>query len=85
MLSQTARYVIADASDFGHMSGWGWGWMIGGWLMMISVVALIAWAVRSSAGPQRRPYGPEDILAERFARGDLSKEEYEERRSVLRG
>ncbi|MEY8829753.1 SHOCT domain-containing protein [Sedimentitalea sp. XS_ASV28] len=86
-----------DVPDYwyGHpMMGWGGGWggMIFGPFFMIIVLALvIALAVvlvrwigepRSGAGPTGgRP--PIDILKERFARGEIDKEEFEERRRVL--
>jgi putative membrane protein len=81
--------LLADTDGY-HMDGWGGGWM---WLlgmpMMIGFVVLIAWLVRAgsgSAGPARRE--PTDrgreILAERFAKGELSKEEYRDRISELR-
>lgn len=69
------------------MWGYGFGWF--GWLLMVAwwalVVAGIAWLVRSLSdrrddadlGSARR------ILDERFAAGELSVEEYEERRRVL--
>lgn len=57
--------------------------MFGGWLILIAAVALIAWAFRSAGSVSRRDT-PEDILAERFARGEISREEYDERLSVLR-
>jgi putative membrane protein len=50
------------------------------------LVALIVWAVRQStpASGQGRP-DPTTILEERFARGEISKEEFEESRRVLKG
>ncbi len=80
------------------MMGWyGWGW--GGWLVM-SLVMLVFWAlviagvvalVRSSRSQDRRPPGdgaPGDeagrILAERFARGELTEEQYTHQRDLLR-
>ncbi|MGD9471172.1 MAG: SHOCT domain-containing protein [Novosphingobium sp.] len=80
-----------------HMMGWhgGWGGMILGPLLMILVpVALIIavlLAVRrfwpSSTGPssaqQTVLQTPLDILKERFARGDIDKQEYEDRRRIL--
>lgn len=76
-----------------HM--WGDGpWMFVGPLMMIvflaAIVAAIILMVRWIGGPghstgQRSSAGraPLDILKERFARGEIDKEEYEDRRRTL--
>jgi putative membrane protein len=77
------------------MGGWGWYGMIFGSLFMILwlavVIAVVVLIVRWLAGPwhgtppSQTPPGrtPLDILKERFARGEIDKEEYEERRRVL--
>ena len=73
------------------MMWWGGdGW--GGWIPMTismivfwgAVIALVAWVVRrpdSGRGPARPD--PKTILEERFARGEIDREELEERRRVL--
>ncbi|MDE1943689.1 MAG: SHOCT domain-containing protein [Betaproteobacteria bacterium] len=70
----------------------GWGGMILGPLLMIFVPAvliagllLVLWRFRPpSTGPSSAsPQSPLDILKERFARGEIDKEEYEERRRIL--
>jgi putative membrane protein len=80
-----------------HMMGWGGGWygMIFGPLFMILVLAVVivvaVLLVRWLGGPwhgtasHQLPPGraPLDILKERFARGEIDKEEFEERRRVL--
>ena len=57
-----------------------------GWTMMIvfwvAVVALIVWAVRSTAST-RRESEPIDILDRRFALGEIDGDEYEKRRRTL--
>lgn len=77
---------------------WGWGWMIFGSLMMLvfwgGLIALIVLAVRgltSSGKREDRPPQPPvhseqtalDILKIRYARGEISTEEYEEMRRRL--
>jgi putative membrane protein len=70
-----------------HDSGWAWVWMT---VMMVAfwafVVVAVAWVARSlrnpaeggrSAGPLAR--SPQDILAERYARGEIDSEEYQRR------
>lgn len=81
----------------GHwQSNWNWGWghMIFGSLMMIlfwgSIVLVIVLAVRWIGGgfsqgsvPPAPHKTPLDILQERFARGEIDKEEFEERKRML--
>ena len=74
----------AHMSD--HMSGWGWGMMGFVWLFVVLIMALVAWGVwavarRGSSRPIRG--GALAVLGERFARGDISPEEYRERREIL--
>ncbi len=80
----------------GHEGMWhgGWGGMILGPLMMIIFVAvivvLVVLAVRWLGGPGARaqqPTGraPLEILEERFARGEIEREEFEARRGALGG
>jgi putative membrane protein len=86
----------ADRYAYGqHMMWWGGGWngMIFGPLFMILVlalvIALVVLLIRWLGGPWQRatPQSPGrtplDILKERFARGEIDKNEYEERRRVL--
>jgi putative membrane protein len=69
---------------------WGDGWGLGMvlvWLLFIGViVAGIVLAIRgSSERPSGRGSGKSalEILDERFARGEIDREEYEERKRVL--
>ena len=81
-----------------HMMGWGGGWggMLFGPLFMILVLAgviavavlLVRWGSGSWSGTQpphhpRPGRTPLDILKERYARGEIDKAEFEERRRVL--
>lgn len=85
--------VLADAGDgWDHMGGWGGGWMwLWGLATMVLFVVLIVWLVRASGGVPSAAPGPErppadrarEILAERYARGELSTEEYRERAGEL--
>lgn len=77
---------------------WDGGWTWGGWVlmsvMMIGFWALIVWAVLAFVGSfrdrepheSRRPrdLDPEEILAGRFARGEIDVEEYHRRLEALR-
>ena len=78
-----------------HMGEWGWGWghMIFGSLFMllfwaaiiVGIVVVIRWLVgagHTAAGSPRFDAAL-DILRERFARGEIDKEEYDERKRHL--
>src|SRR5262245_11260034 len=80
--------------DGPHMWGAGWhGWFFGSIMMAVLVTALIALIVvlawRAGGGMHAHPphlpaaKTPLDILKERFARGEIDKTEFEERRRVL--
>ena len=72
-----------------------WGWMGWGSLMPViwlAVLGLIAWAIVSAVrGPSRNVLGRSsggrsnaiEALKERYARGDISREEYERMRKEL--
>ncbi|MDN3519044.1 SHOCT domain-containing protein [Aquisalimonas lutea] len=73
----------------------GWGHMLFGGLMMVlilgAVIGLIAVVVRSLAGTGTVPPARErergrsalDILDERYARGEIDRDEYQQRRQDL--
>lgn len=77
------------------MMGYGWSgsggglWMLGGLLLMIGVIIVVVWAVmtvtrsgRTESGHPSRPT-PTEILRERFARGEITEQEFEQAKKVL--
>lgn len=69
-----------------HDGGWGVLWMIASWAL---VVVIVLWLVRAFSGERSGRWEQRrtslDILDERFARGEISEEEYEPRKRVLAG
>lgn len=68
---------------------WGWGAWLAMTAGMLAFWGLVIWTilalVRGSAGEgARRDMTPEQILAERFARGEIDAEEYRRRLTALR-
>ena len=65
---------------------WGWSAMMGfmflAWLVVIAALVAGAWWLVTNARPGRRG-GALEILRERYARGEISREEYESRRKDL--
>jgi len=67
-------------------------WMIGGLLLLIGLIVLIVFVVnnwsrgeRGRDAPSGDPSRPAamDILRERFARGEINEEQFEQARKVL--
>lgn len=72
-----------DGAGFGS---WGWGGMGGGMLLFWGVViALIVLAVRSMAGGAAKDGDktPLQILKERYARGEIRQDEFEQKKRDL--
>jgi YD repeat-containing protein len=70
------------------MSGFDWGMGLAGWAWMvlgIVLLVLIVWALVSALGGRSRT--PTDdagqILRSRFARGEITEQEYEQARRLL--
>ncbi|MGZ8801551.1 MAG: SHOCT domain-containing protein [Mycobacterium sp.] len=75
------------------MTGWGYAGMVIGmilfWILLIvGIIALIRFssgAFRTGTSPSlETAYSPEQILASRFARGEIDETEYHQRLDVLR-
>ena len=70
--------------------GWGWSWamMFVGMVMMLGFWALVAWVIvtvlRRSEAP-RSSRDAQQILDERFARGEVDLDEYRRRSDALGG
>lgn len=58
-----------------------WGLVIGA---IVALVRYLGGAGRASQAAPTRAIGPERILAERFARGEIDEEEYRRRIAVVR-
>lgn len=77
--------------DMGTM-GWGWGWGIFGavhmvlwWVLIVLGIAVLAKWLFGSGTQERRAAGPNalEILKERYARGEIGKDEFEQKRRDL--
>jgi putative membrane protein len=86
--SQTAA-LAGEPSSWGWMHHPGWEWMMGMhgfvWLVLaaLAVVALVA-VIRSTRGSSRATGDPAiAVLATRYARGEIDRGEYLERRRDL--
>lgn len=66
-----------------HGLGMGWGWIIGIFLLIAAII-IIVYAVRQNNIVNRQDAKtPLDILKKRYARGEIDKTEFEERKKEL--
>ena len=82
LLSSAFAVIIADGARWDHMGGWAWSGMMIGWVLMAVLVAVTAWALVGNGRPGHVNRAIE-ILDERYARGEIDKTEYNERRIDL--
>lgn len=92
--AQTTLPTEPDRFAYWPHMGWGGGWY-GGPIMLLVwigiVVAIVVLLVRTFSGPGRAPTIHQqttgktaiDILKERFARGEIDKAEFEDKRRLL--
>ncbi len=72
--------------------GWGMGWGMGfGWLFWLLIIGLVIWGIKAISENrgrnESRPSGDRalEILKERYARGEIDRDEYEARKRDLLG
>ncbi len=73
----------------GMMSGFGWMWLMP--VLWILLLGLIIWAVAAGVRGQSESRGSDsskadsalEVLKKRYARGEINKEEYEEKKKDL--
>ena len=72
-------------SGYGAMAGFGWLGMLVMALFWIGVILLVVWGLRSVIAPQQPNVvlDAEEILKQRFARGEISREELVQARAAL--
>jgi putative membrane protein len=78
--------IAGQMWDGDHHMGRGWWWVMGiGWLVFLGLIAVVVVLLVRRGTGSGRSAGAEDVLAERYARGEIDDDEYRRRLDVLRG
>lgn len=78
--------LIQNGENMHWLDGFGGGWMMIVWwlFLIVATVAVVKWIIsRSSASQQQTEKTALDILEKRYARGEIDKEEFEEKKRDL--
>ncbi len=76
-------YGYGYGPGWGYMGGWSWILSTFFWILLIvGIVVLVRWAVRGMHH-ERHKGGAIEILKERYAKGDIDKKEFEEKKKDL--
>lgn len=67
----------------GGMMGWGWWWLIGVLLFVLLIAVVVIAVVGGSLRPVVRHDDALEALRLRYARGEIDRTEYDERRQAL--
>lgn len=70
-----------------HSDGWGWGFFGHGfgllfWIIAIALVVALVMGLRGGNGSGNRP-SARDVLKERYAKGEIDRDEYERKMKDL--
>ena len=84
--------LVAQAHRDGHVGGHGhmmslWGGEVFMWVFLLVVIGVLVYILVQNLHSQRAPDRSDDtsleILKKQYARGEITKDEYEERRRLL--
>ena len=82
----TIQPVLAQWMHYGWNSGWMWIWMAALWVIVILIVVAVARGIPRRDDRTRRydvTRRAHDVLAERYARGEIDTDEYQTRSREL--
>ena len=77
--------VVAQMWDGDDHMGRGWWWLMGiGWLIFLAALVVVGVVLVRHLTNGRTRGSADDVLAHRFARGEIDEDEYRRRRNALR-
>ena len=75
---------MMDYYDYGSMGIFGGIFMIIWWLLIVvAIIAIVRWIIQSTKGKYATDNGAYELLRTRYAKGEIDKKEFEEKRKEL--
>ena len=68
---------------YGNMFGWGFGGVIIMSVFWVVIILLVVWLIQGFSGKTKQERTALDILKERYAKGEINKEEFETKKKDL--
>jgi putative membrane protein len=78
-------FLATGFGEFGRAGGWAGPWWVIFPLLWIAVIATVIWLVARKRGRSSFADRPLEILAARYARGEIDADEYRTRHDEIRG
>jgi putative membrane protein len=84
---ERSKEELTMIGGYGMMAGMGWLGLLMMALFWIGVILLVVWGLSNAFPSRRQAIEPdaEEILKRRYARGELSREEYVQASETLHG
>jgi putative membrane protein len=83
-IKKKGRWSMMNWGNYGWGMGFGWIFMVLFWVLVVFGVAYIVQSVtRKGAGQSKSDETPIDILKKRYAKGEITKEEFERMKEEL--
>ena len=70
-------------AGYDMMYGYNWLYMLFGMLLIAGIALLAVWVFRQSGAGHGKEETPVDILKKRYARGEIDREEFEQKKRDL--
>jgi putative membrane protein len=83
ILGDQRRPIVMNWGNYGWGMGFGWIWMILFWGLVIAGIVYIVQAISRKAGQSGPEDTPLDILKKRYAKGEITKEEFDRMKEDL--
>jgi putative membrane protein len=74
---------MMEGMNNGWGMGHGYGWIIGLIVLVVIIAVIVSAMTHKRKSPRPKYNSPQDILKKRYAKGKISRDEYDEKRKHI--